>query len=351
MILPLVFGFFSFFRAPMTWVICLLQVGFYFHHAQVGEVPKKVINDAFDSDFFLQTQGLYYANYIIEHPDRYPATIARMAEVVANNPQNDKTVTLGSLSFRDSHFLSEMKAQDPKEIRDHVRFQYWKDKFLEVESVRQTDPGMVLGVKGDLGNESWWPLLSYQFSHSGASHLIGNLIFMMMFGFAIEMYFGSLAVLSVFILSGVVAALFYIAIGDGSAVPLIGASGSVSGLMSFFVFLYGKRTLPFGYFLFVPKPRYYGIVYLPAWVLIPLWALGDLAGVIAAPSGLGSIGYSAHVGGQIGGMVLALVWSYLFVENSEHIKIWNERAEARIPFLWNAKIQNFPMLTRFGSES
>jgi membrane associated rhomboid family serine protease len=73
-----------------------------------------------------------------------------------------------------------------------------------------------------------------------------------------------------------------------------------------------SRRLPFVYWL-LPLKGYYGVAWLPAWVLIPAFVLPDLSGYLAAQPGLSAVAYTAHIGGALVGFGL----SYIFKEKPE----------------------------------
>src|ERR1019366_4294888 len=89
---------------------------------------------------------------------------------------------------------------------------------------------------------------------------------------------------------------------------LIGASGAISGLMAFFSVLLWTKNVRYAYFLFVPRREFAGVVNLPAWITLVLWVLSDLAGHWSTPTELGGVAYSAHLGGELSGVVAALAF-------------------------------------------
>jgi membrane associated rhomboid family serine protease len=150
-------------------------------------------------------------------------------------------------------------------------------------------------------------MITYQFSHSGFSHFLGNMLFFLIFASTLEVMVGGLALLILYLCFGVFAALFFLVLSEVSAVPLIGASGAISGLMAFFCVLAWSTRVRYGYFLFLPRREFAGTVNLPAWITLLFWSLSDLAGLWSTPSELGGVAYSAHLGGELIGAIAALI--------------------------------------------
>ena len=147
-------------------------------------------------------------------------------------------------------------------------------------------------------------LLTSMFMHAGWLHLLGNMLFLYVFGDNIEDAFGHVGYLIFYIISGLVAALAYIvsillmpAIG-GLAAGVVGASGAISGVLGAYIVLYPKtKIISLVFYFILPVPA---IIFLGVWFILQ-WFYGffDMSGGVA---------YWAHIGGFIAGMILALVF-------------------------------------------
>jgi len=147
-------------------------------------------------------------------------------------------------------------------------------------------------------------LFTSMFMHAGWLHLLGNMLFLYVFGDNIEDAFGHVGYLVFYIISGLVAVLAYIvsillvpAIGDLAA-GLVGASGAISGVLGAYIVLYPKAKIVALVFYFIlPVPA---IIFLGFWFIMQ-WFYGffDISGGVA---------YWAHIGGFIAGMILALAF-------------------------------------------
>ena len=149
-------------------------------------------------------------------------------------------------------------------------------------------------------------ILTSMFLHGGWSHLIGNMVFLYVFGDNIEDAMGHLQYLLFYLLTGIAAAGLQIVLDPSSAVPLIGASGAISGVMGAYLVLFPQgrvRALVFfGYFG--------QIILVPAWTMIGLWFGLQLLSAFASlgASGEGGVAFWAHVGGFVAGAVLVFLF-------------------------------------------
>jgi len=150
-------------------------------------------------------------------------------------------------------------------------------------------------------------LLTSMFLHGGWLHLIGNMLFLFVFGDNIEDALGHVSYLLFYLLTGIAAALTQVLLNPDSTVPMIGASGAISGVMGAYIVLFphGKvRALVIlGFFI--------QVVMVPAWVMIGIWfALQLFSGVVSlgGSADAGGVAFWAHVGGFVAGAIL--VWLF-----------------------------------------
>jgi membrane associated rhomboid family serine protease len=152
-------------------------------------------------------------------------------------------------------------------------------------------------------------LVTCTFLHGGWLHLGGNMLFLWIFGDNIEDTMGHLSFTAFYFLCGIAASLLQVLIDRDSMIPLVGASGAISGVLGAYLVLYphGKiRTLVLA--LGLPL-----VLLFPAWVQIGFWVLLQFIngfaslGVRTAETG-GGVAYFAHIGGFLAGIVL--VWVF-----------------------------------------
>ncbi len=147
------------------------------------------------------------------------------------------------------------------------------------------------------------PLLTVftsMFLHGGWMHLGGNMLFLWIFGNNIEDSSGHVKFLVFYLLCGVGAALAQVASAPLSEIPMIGASGAVSGVLGAYLLLYPRARVSTLVFLGI----FVTIIRLRAWVLLGVWFGGQALQAALTPPGSPGVAFVAHVGGFIAGMVL-----------------------------------------------
>ncbi len=136
-------------------------------------------------------------------------------------------------------------------------------------------------------------LLTYQFLHASAAHVVVNMLFLAAFGPEVESLLGSLRFLTFYLLCGVAGGIAQISVDPGSYIPEIGASGAIAGVLG-------------AYILRFPHRRFFGGV--PAFAIIGIWAalqfvhgFGALSTGVLSERG-GGTAYFAHIGGFLAGV-------------------------------------------------
>ena len=144
-------------------------------------------------------------------------------------------------------------------------------------------------------------LFTSMFLHGGWMHLLGNMLFLWLAGGSLEDRWGRILFLLVYLASGVVAALLHAAMMPHSALPMVGASGAIAGLMGAFLVRLARTRIRFFYWFLVVR----GTFAMPAFVALPLWLLQQFA--MARSGAGGGIAVWAHIGGFVFGVLVALV--------------------------------------------
>jgi membrane associated rhomboid family serine protease len=176
--------------------------------------------------------------------------------------------------------------------------------FWNVQFASEIDQRFVMVPEVVLHGQQLYTLFTSMFMHAGWLHLLGNMLFLYVFGDNVEDAFGHISYAVFYIISGLGAALAYIesillfpALGDLTA-GLVGASGAISGVLGAYAILYPKaRIVALVFYVILPVPA---ILFLGLWFALQLF-LGffDLSGGIA---------YTAHIGGFLVGVILALAY-------------------------------------------
>lgn len=150
------------------------------------------------------------------------------------------------------------------------------------------------------------PFLTSMFLHGGWMHFLGNMLYLWVFGDNVEDWLGSLRFLFFYLVCGLLAALLQIAVQPGSPIPMIGASGAISGVLAAYLVLFpGARVLTF-----VPILFFFYLVRLPALIFLGLWFLlqffNGAVSLTAGDLSMGGTAWWAHIGGFVAGLVLIL---------------------------------------------
>ncbi len=303
MIFPILRGLMSWKKAPVTWSLAMLNFIVLLYTSHFGAEPQAGLEELMKKDFFIVTQGRVYAQYLDHNQATggYPPFLMELAKQ-ARNGEKERAEMLGQLAFRDLAFID--NAESIEYSGDQVAFRFWKKQIENVRELQSEHPSFTLGLNAEDTSFSKW--ISYIFVHSGAVHFLGNMIMLLIFGAALELQIGGLGVIVVFMLSGLMAAGVFALLTGVASTPLVGASGAVSGIMTLYCLLNWRRPERYFYWLFLPFKNCMGWVYLPAWVAVLLWALSDLAGYLGTVAELGGIAHTAHLGGEVAGILTAL---------------------------------------------
>lgn len=171
----------------------------------------------------------------------------------------------------------------------------------------------------------WYTWFTSLFLHGGLDHILGNMVFLFLFGFALEIAIGRGVFLLLYVLSGLGGNLLYWAANQGSHVAVIGASGAISGLMGMYIALYGLRKINFFYSVLFYASNFRA----PALIVFPVWVIYELYGAWRGGDG---IGHWAHSGGLLFGFVLLALWMRFglkynqdYVEKKENNAPWKEK--------------------------
>jgi len=153
-------------------------------------------------------------------------------------------------------------------------------------------------------------IITTMFLHAGWLHILGNMLFLWVFGDNVEDRLGHVRFLAFYLLSGIIAALVHGLVDPASLVPVVGASGAVAGVLGAYLVCFPKATvrvvIPFFVLIFIPIP-------VPAVVMIGVWFLQNLfaglATVNAAATPDSGTAFFAHIGGFFFGVTVALLFA------------------------------------------
>jgi membrane associated rhomboid family serine protease len=162
-------------------------------------------------------------------------------------------------------------------------------------------PDLFFNTHGEFVVPNWIYLtpLTSMFMHGGWLHLIGNMLFLWIFGNNVEDYFGPVKFLTFYLLSGLAAIAMYSLFSLDSQVPLVGASGAIAGVMGAYLVLHPRAEVTCLVFFFIVT-----FVTLPAKLVLGIWFVIQLAMSLTGNTSGGGVAWLAHVGGFVFGWVV-----------------------------------------------
>jgi membrane associated rhomboid family serine protease len=154
-------------------------------------------------------------------------------------------------------------------------------------------------------NREWYTPVSSMFLHGGWLHLIGNMWFLWLFGNNVEDSMGHGRYLVFYLLSGVAAAAAQTFVNPNSAIPMVGASGAISGVMGAYIVLYPRVRVH----MLVVLGFFITRIAVPAFLMLGYWFLLQLLGGLPSVGDeKGGVAFWAHAGGFIAGAILIQVF-------------------------------------------
>ena len=291
-------------RTPRRWpwvTICIIATNLVLYFA-FNYLDQK-------HDQLMAERGLTAIVYFHQHP--YLALKSPLGDLIEqtpdesghqrseqNNANHDSPVGASSaLSMVTGEVLREQQAELDSRV----------GAFAQVAAMWRTT---TLGYVPQDGPA--WGLITYQFMHGGWMHLLCNVVFLWLAGWALEHTWGRGFFAVFYLTSGVVAALAHKLLAWHSVVPLIGASGAIAGLLGACAWRQAKfRIRPFAFAL--TRGR---VWYLPVYLLLTAWFLVELAQSILSVRHGAGVAHFAHAGGFVFGFFAAWLLRKGRLENS-----------------------------------
>jgi rhomboid family protein len=146
-------------------------------------------------------------------------------------------------------------------------------------------------------------MLTSMFLHGGWFHLIGNMLYLWIFGNNVEDVLGRGRYLFLFLACGIAAALAQAFSNPTSHIPMVGASGAIAGVLGAYLLLHPGANVRCFLWIVI----FFRIVNVPAWMMLGLWFTMQLVSGLMASPGQPGVAFWAHVGGFVSGLVLVVV--------------------------------------------
>jgi len=281
-------------KKPPFITIFLIVINFIFYFGfQLNDDEN--YTEAFSYYFksgLIDIETPYYADYLENKNSTFLPVIKKEEKKHLSNQEKE------SLFFQmrnDGEFL--LKLENDKIIKkEDKNYEKWKllsGKFYEKLNKAISYTYGIKNYKFSLET-----MISHMFLHVSFEHLFGNMVFLFIFGFSVEAILGWKIYFSTYLLAGIGSALFDVFLEPGNALPGVGASGAISGLIGMYTVLFGMRKIRFFYFVFV----YFDTVKAPALIILPLWLGYEFYNYFYIPSNINNL---AHAGGLICGAIIA----------------------------------------------
>lgn len=151
-------------------------------------------------------------------------------------------------------------------------------------------------------------VVTHMFLHGGWMHIIGNMLFLFIFGDNMEDEMGHFGFALFYLLSGLAAAALQFAASPYSEVPMVGASGAIAGVMGGYLLLFPKARVDVLIIIVI----FFRIFPIPAWIVLGIWFALQVFNGAVTPTDGGGVAYWAHAGGFVAGVILSLrLWMRL----------------------------------------
>ncbi len=176
-------------------------------------------------------------------------------------------------------------------------------------------PGLLFSSTSTGIVERFSPFFTSLFIHGGFLHLLGNMLFLYIFGDNVEDKMGHFKYLAFYIICGFSAAVFQTLTNVHSMIPMVGASGAISGVLGAYLIFFPRSRI----LTLLPIFFFIQLIHIPAAVFIIVWFIFQfLSGVATLPAkpGIGGVAFWAHIGGFVSGLILAR-----FFYKKENIRI------------------------------
>ena len=270
----------------ITFILIMVNVLFYF-----------IWQDNDD----LHTQE-YYENYNYELVQIELPAYAKYRNIDNLSPQEiqnwgDQALQLAQEMLTDRAFQDKL---DNNEIITPSNNSWPRWRELRAHVVASRDRIVWLNYGITPADPSLLTYFTSMFLHGSASHLWGNMIFLFLLGFVVEIILGRAIFFVAYMLSGLLSGYAYVLLFADSSVAGVGASGAISGILGMYIVLFGLRKIRFFYFLFV----YFDYVKAPAIIILPFYILWQLYIQFGTET---NINVTAHLGGLLGGIIIALI--------------------------------------------
>ena len=233
----------------------------------------------------------YYLSYLQDN-EKSPFSNTSYPELSFSEQQK-----LYQLSVTDGDFQKQLIGHQHL-TEEHKDYQQWRTFRYNYSRYLKRISTFKYGYQPS--QPSFITTFSSLFLHADYVHLIGNIIFLFLFGFTLELTIGRIGLLVSFLTAGAFANLLTSVITPSNAQWIVGVSGAITGLAGIYIVLYGMQRIRFFYTVIF----YFDYVRAPAIILLPVWLTYELFYNLAFPGNSSTV---THIGGLVSGLILGFL--------------------------------------------
>jgi rhomboid family protein len=197
------------------------------------------------------------------------------------------------------------------------------DTFIRTFAVVPFEISHGVDVPPLIGLPIYLTIVTAMFMHGGWLHIIGNMLYLWIFGNNIEDRFGHVRFLIIYLIWGVIAAFAQIVVDPESRVPALGASGAIAGVLGAYLIIFPNARVDTLLFIgfFITTVRLPALIVIGQWIVIQF-----LTGIasLGVANDAGGVAYFAHIGGAVAGLAIGIIYRLL-----------NPRPPASYDYQWN----------------
>lgn len=279
-------------HAPVVlFVVVFINIAVFFLYQSGDDQKIERALESYQTSNYLDVEWPLFENYLAERGES--ELLDQVRDLYDQELYAELSVRL--LMRTDFYFYLEANAT---ELIVHEKHLAWMTPRLEINREIASTSFLAYGL---IPNQlSPFTLLSHQFLHGDTMHLLGNLFFLIICGFAVEAAIGHLRFLLFYLCGGVAGGLMHAVLDLSSGTTLVGASGAISAVMAMYLGVFRLKKIEFFYWFFI----FVGYFRAPALLILPFYIGNELFSFYSENGS--SVAFMAHTGGFIAGSILLL---------------------------------------------
>jgi len=282
-------------HAPiMLCFIVLINILVFFVYQSGDQKKLHAALDAYSRSEYFEREWPLFQNYL---EDRKETKL--FDQVREDYGQEAYPQVMLTLLMRDD-FYAYMK-KNARQLFEPSFYNHWDTERERIQTLIASISQNAFGLRADKLHA--FDFISYQFLHGGIMHLLGNMFFLIVCGFAVEAAVGHWRFLLFYLLAGVGGGAAQVLMHMDSSTPLVGASGAISGVMAMYLALFRLKKIEFFYWLFFLV----GYFRAPALMILPFYIGKELFSYFEDADS--NVAFMAHTGGFVAGaLLIGVTW-------------------------------------------